>query len=580
MASQKAALLTCDICREEYDTLKKRPIFLRCFHTFCLLCLQKETTNNTTIRCRTCKQESSIDIKKDNMGLEENDKVMAQLEYSTSPSANLSDTEVKNERYLWCLTCKLTVTEETDCVKTHTAMDLESAKEKINDHFQELLIKYRSQLYGHLNKHRETESALEAVQSALRVISMQASCYRKENQFQIRKLQKQLKAVNKLLDNPPEEQQKDEDVHKSIQMYNKLVEQTSNIKTTDFDRIRNTVVSLNVQTPGGQQLPTSLFNSALINFPSEGANEQESNLLTTLSFLIYMSIQKGPQMTTKPPRKMSETSEKPPQTVNFKMDKADEKEEAVRNKVEPTEQSQPIARSPFGLLRRSTSFNSNKPDSSGPRPYRDYPKDQQTCVRNQRQDRFPSNDQVAATRKTSDHLQVTFQVPSPAPVTIPPLMSLQTKKAFLALAVNGKPYGNIVIELQPNMAPIMCDKFVKCCITNEGPSYQGTLIYQAKNTYIMGGKLPGQEVLYMADESPLKKNRGAIFFRLKRDYVKTQCSIVSTDFCIHLGERSPDNHRTSTVFGYVCDGLAVCDAISHMDCNRNHVAISAAGLIG
>lgn len=95
----------------------------------------------------------------------------------------------------------------------------------------------------------------------------------------------------------------------------------------------------------------------------------------------------------------------------------------------------------------------------------------------------------------------------------------------------------------------------------------------------MGGKIPGQE-LYMADASPLKKNRGAIFFRLKRDYVTTQCSIVSTDFCIHLGEKRPDNHRTSTVFGYVYDGLAVCDAISHLDCNRNHVAISSTGLVG
>lgn len=100
-------------------------------------------------------------------------------------------------------------------------------------------------------------------------------------------------------------------------------------------------------------------------------------------------------------------------------------------------------------------------------------------------------------------------------------------------------------------------------------------------TFIMGGKTMGQESLYMADASPLRKTRGAIFFRLKRDYVKTQCSIVSTDFCIHLGDESPDNNRTTTVFGYVCDGLAVCDAISYLDCcNRDHVAISSTGLVG
>ncbi len=93
----------------------------------------------------------------------------------------------------------------------------------------------------------------------------------------------------------------------------------------------------------------------------------------------------------------------------------------------------------------------------------------------------------------------------------------------------------------------------------------------------MGGRLPGPESIYMADASPLKKTRGSIFFRLKRDFVKTQCSIVSTDFCIHLGEEMAENYRTSTVFGYVCDGLAVCDAISHMNCDNDHVAVSSAG---
>ena len=96
----------------------------------------------------------------------------------------------------------------------------------------------------------------------------------------------------------------------------------------------------------------------------------------------------------------------------------------------------------------------------------------------------------------------------------------------------------------------------------------------------MGGRLPGPETLYMADTSPLKKTRGAIFLRLKRDFVKTQCSIVSTEFCIHLDDEKAENFRTSTVFGYVCDGLAVCDAISHMDCIKDHIAISSAGIVG
>ena len=81
----------------------------------------------------------------------------------------------------------------------------------------------------------------------------------------------------------------------------------------------------------------------------------------------------------------------------------------------------------------------------------------------------------------------------------------------------------------------------------------------------------------MADRSPLKKDRGSIFLRLKQDYAKTLAFIVSTEFGIQLDSK-PDNHRDSTCFGFVVDGLAVCDAISFMDCNKDNISISNAGV--
>ena len=98
---------------------------------------------------------------------------------------------------------------------------------------------------------------------------------------------------------------------------------------------------------------------------------------------------------------------------------------------------------------------------------------------------------------------------------------------------------------------------------------------------IMGGRVGGPEELYMADRSPLKKFRGAVFLRLKRDFTKIQCSIVSTEFCIQLSDehKGEVHHRESSVFGYISDGLAVCDAISHLDCAKQHIAIATAGLI-
>lgn len=91
----------------------------------------------------------------------------------------------------------------------------------------------------------------------------------------------------------------------------------------------------------------------------------------------------------------------------------------------------------------------------------------------------------------------------------------------------------------------------------------------------MGGKVKKTaEELYMADRSPLKKTRGAVNLRLKRDYDQVNCCIVSTEFCIQLGDKH-DYHRDSTVFAYVSDGLAICDAMSHIDCKRDNLSISS-----
>jgi cyclophilin family peptidyl-prolyl cis-trans isomerase len=95
---------------------------------------------------------------------------------------------------------------------------------------------------------------------------------------------------------------------------------------------------------------------------------------------------------------------------------------------------------------------------------------------------------------------------------------------------------------------------------------------------IMGGRLAGPEELYLADRSPLKRTRGAIFMRLKQDLTKTHCFIVSSEFVILLQDQK-EKSRESTVFGSVSDGLAVCDAISHLDLTKDNVNISDAGVI-
>lgn len=245
-----------------------------------------------------------------------------------------------------------------------------------------------------------------------------------------------------------EMQRNGEDIHKSHQKYRDLVKNTSFTETTDFDRIRNYVLKMDIKSSDKPQLKTPLCQSDLIiNFPSVGATELEAHLLTTLSFLVLLSIPKEDRVTAIRPRKESDTLKKPFKTKAIGKNVADKKEEAAGKEFEPKKPSTTITRSALDKGTRPKSSICNKADYS--RPYlnqRTYPAEQQTNVRSHWQE--PPNEQVATKRKPAQvAFQENYQVP--APLTIPSLMSLQNnKKAFLALAVNGKLYGNIVIELR------------------------------------------------------------------------------------------------------------------------------------
>lgn len=163
---------------------------------------------------------------------------------------------------------------------------------------------------------------------------------------------------------------------------------------------------------------------------------------------------------------------------------------------------------------------------------------------------------------------------APAAVFTGPFIDLKHKKCMITLDVNGQKYGNVIIDLRPDVAPVMCQKFAQYCDQKNVPSYNGTIIYKAfPKEMIMGGRIGGIDEHFVADRSPLKKNRGAIFLRLKQDYTKTNCFIVSSEFCIQLSEDKAGQRKDSTVFGYVSDGIAICDAISHIDYNQDNVAI-------
>ncbi|KAI9554395.1 hypothetical protein GHT06_019667 [Daphnia sinensis] len=488
---------------------------------------------------------------------------------------------------------------------------MEGSDEMADIYLKTLLVTCKSQWHGDISKQREVEVTLKAIESALQGLLQQVSSRCKENEKQTKKLQKQLMKVAGHLNESSEVERSSDETKKLFQKYTKLLadskidaKKTSEQSAT-FGSIRNAVVSMDIKTSDGKKLAVPLFDSALLNFPSEGLSEQETKLLTSLSFLILAANQKEqwhvavtqavatPSEPGKTPKKQTEAEGIKVKNIGEKKNEnaaaqeskgktagddkpkyVGEKEAEFKTSTEQTFKG--------GKGARQKGFGENKQawktDKAGSVGGFNKPTDQRKPPVN-----FP--------RKTGDfiphHLGApqrhAFHVPPPTlpppsllPHTVyntpperPSKQSLHNKKAFFVLAVNGKQYGKIVFEIRPDVAPVMCEKFVQCCLSQEGSK---------PKTFIRGRRVMGQESLYMADESPLKKTRGAIFFQLKRDYSLVHCSIVSTDFTIHLDDGKPDNHRTSTVFGYVCDGLAVCDAISHMDCEKDHIAIISAGL--
>ncbi|XP_057375336.1 uncharacterized protein LOC130696265 [Daphnia carinata] len=492
---------------------------------------------------------------------------------------------------------------------------MEGSDELAEIGLKKLFVTCKSQLHGDLSKQREVELTWKAIENALQGLLQQVSSCCKENEKQTKILQKQLKEVEGHLSVSSEEKRSSDEREKLFQKYNKLLTYSKiNAKKTSeqlvtFGSIRNAVVSMDVKTSDGKKLAIPLFDAALLNFPSEGPSEQDTKLLTSLSFLILSATKKEhwnmsmavtpsePDKTPKNQTKAEVASKEDNQDKNFGKNK-NEKAKIGESMGKTSGESKPkFAGGKESELKTPTEQTIK--GGKGARPKA--PNEKQTWKTDKAAPVFGSNKPTDQRKPHVNHPSKTGNfIPLLAPpqqnafyATVPPpnlpptvfntpperpFKQLHNKKAFLAIAVNGKQYGKVIFEIRPDVAPVMCEKFIQCCSSTEGLSYQGTVIYHVKpKTLIMGRKSRGQDSLYMADESPLKKTRGAISFQLKRDYSLVKCCIVSTDFTIHLDDEKV-NHRTSTVFGYVCDGLAVCDAISHMDYEKDHIVVCAAGL--
>lgn len=215
-------------------------------------------------------------------------------------------------------------------------------------------------------------------------------------------------------------------------------------KLAAFSSLRNAVVSMDIKTSKGEKLAAPLFDSAVINFPSEAASSYDSYLLTTLAFLVLSGNQNEQQTNSAHCTDQSEYLKLKKNTNKAEIVSKERKKtpvartetESSKSKNQSTGRNGKEERNPLPEA-KSSHFVRNH-DSSHPveKPIRKL----QPNVRPPKQDDSVSRNSARRAEKPHGN---TCLVPS---IPIQPLFN---KKAFFVLAVNGKEYGSVVIELRP-----------------------------------------------------------------------------------------------------------------------------------
>lgn len=153
-------------------------------------------------------------------------------------------------------------------------------------------------------------------------------------------------------------------------------------------------------------------------------------------------------------------------------------------------------------------------------------------------------------------------------------------KCFFDITIKGNMSGRIVIELRPDVAPKMCANFIALCTGELGYGYKGSRIFKGlADNYIQGGDFENNDGsgghsiydnkgLFLADNSTLKDEMGAVRMKGKGTDEKTRGGVVGSQFLIWVGDKDFKNYFRTLVFGKVTEGLELCRLISNM---RVHV---------
>ena len=148
-------------------------------------------------------------------------------------------------------------------------------------------------------------------------------------------------------------------------------------------------------------------------------------------------------------------------------------------------------------------------------------------------------------------------------------------RCFLQLQEANKPPFRVVIELRPDVAPMMVENFLRLCQgLPDGRGYRGSRLFRAKkDDYVAGGDFEYndgtgsqssyEEEYFLADRSTLGNHKGAIRMKGVQRTSDGRCKIGS-QFMIWVADMEDKGYQHSLVFGAVVDGLQELVEISRI----------------
>ena len=250
--------------------------------------------------------------------------------------------------------------------------------------------------------------------------------------------------------------------------------------STACQLVRNSTVT--VQTKKVSGVGASLFQSAKLDFSNETKEEADSKFLKALSFLIIFKCHNDELQLLR--TSDGNVAPQPPLLVNLGIQS--EKPKAVPKS--PQKESKPQAPSNAGVkpkkiktlqTKQAAGGNNETIKNGNSEPLEKVQEAakmfaKNASVKNFRLKMAPKNPSLQDTKLKSASQGNLCQI------NMSPLdgLKLNTKidKCYLTFSVNGMVYGKVVVQLRPDVAPIMCQKFAHHCSAKKGQSYTNTII--------------------------------------------------------------------------------------------------------